>query len=140
MQFFTEEEIIHTLKFHRNIAVVGISEHMYRPSYGVTLAMINNGYNIFPVNPKYEKVFDRRCYNTLLEIEEPIEIVNIFRRPQFVLPVVEEAIQIKAKVIWMQLGVVNNQAARLAKDAGLIVIMDRCIKIEYAMNRDRILA
>ena len=138
MPIFTEDDIIHTLKTYRNIAVVGVSEHMHRPSYGVTLAMLNNGYNIIPVNPKYDELFDRKCYNSLLEIEEPVEIVNIFRRPDMVMPIVEEAIQIKAKVIWMQLGVINMQAAQLAKDAGLVVIMDRCIKVEHALYRDRI--
>jgi len=138
MPIFTEDDIIHTLKTYRNIAVVGVSEHTQRPSFGVTLAMLNSGYNIIPVNPKYDKLFDRKCYNSLLEIKQSIDIVNIFRRPDMVMPIVEEAIQIKAKVIWMQLGIINMQAAQLAKDAGLVVIMDRCIKVEHALHCNRI--
>lgn len=134
----SNETIVHTLKTYRNIAVVGISNNAFRPSYGVAQAMLNNGYNIIPVNPKYDIVFDRKCYNSLLEIEEPVEIVNIFRRSEMVMPVIEEAIQVKAKVIWMQSGIINEQAANKAEEAGLVVIMNRCIKVEHAVNFDRI--
>ena len=139
MQIFTEEDIIHTLKTYRNIAVVGISQNFHRPSYGVSLAMLNDGYNIIPVNPKYDKVLNRQCYNHLSEINDSVEIVNIFRRSDMVMPIVEEAIQIKAKVVWMQLGVINEQAARKAMEAGLVVIMDRCIKVDYAIYKMEIL-
>ena len=134
----SNETIVHTLKTYRNIAVVGISNNAFRPSYGVALAMLNNGYNIIPVNPKHDIVFDRKCYNSLLEIEEPVEIVNIFRRSEMVMPVIEEAIQVKAKVIWMQSGIINEQAANKAEEAGLVVIMNRCIKVEHTVNFDRI--
>jgi uncharacterized protein len=140
MQIFDEKTIIHTLKTYRNIAVVGISPNTYRPSYGVAFEMLRHGYNIIPVNPNYEQVFNRHCFNNLLEINEPIEIVNIFRRSDQVLPVIEEAIQVKAKVIWMQLGIVNEQAARLAKQAGLAVIMNRCIKVDHAVYFNQIVA
>jgi len=138
MQIFNDKTIIHTLKTYRNIAVVGISPNIYRPSYGVSLEMLNSGYNILPVNPNYDQIFNRHCYKNLLEINEPVEIVNIFRPSDQVLPVVEEAIQIKAKVVWMQSGIINEQAAHKAKEAGLVVIMDRCIKVDHAVYYNQI--
>jgi predicted CoA-binding protein len=140
MKTFMENAIIHTLKTYRNIAVVGISTNTLRPSYGVALAMLNNGYNIIPVNPRYDNVFERHCYNNLLEIKEPVEIVNIFRRSDQVMPIVEDAIRINAKVIWMQSGIVNEQAAQKAEQAGLVVIMNRCIKVEHAINYNEIIS
>jgi len=127
------KEIPEILKKYKKIAVVGISEKNYRASNGVSQYMMNNGYTIIPVNPNYDRVLGIQCFNSLSEIEDQVEIVNIFRRSSEVLPVVEEAIKIKAKAVWMQLGVINEQAAKLALDAGLKVVMDRCIKIEYAM-------
>jgi predicted CoA-binding protein len=112
--------------------VVGISENSYRASNGVSIYMKNNGYTIIPVNPNYEQVLGLPCYNSLSEIEDEIDIVNIYRRSDKVLPAVEEAIKIKAKAVWMQMGVINEQAAQMALDAGLMVVMDRCIKIEHA--------
>jgi uncharacterized protein len=138
MQIFNEKTIIHTLKTYRNIAVVGISTKTHRPSYGIALAMLNNGYNIIPVNPQYDTVLNKHCYNNLMEIEESVEIVNIFRRADQVLPIVEEAIQVKAKVIWMQSGIINEQAAYRAKEAGLDVIMNRCIKVDHAVYYNQI--
>jgi len=138
MQIFNERTIIHTLKNYRNIAVVGISPHIYRPSYGISVEMLNNGYNIIPVNPNYDKVLNRHCYNNLLEIKEAVEIVNIFRRSDQVMPIIEEAIQVMAKVIWMQSGIINEQAAHIAKEAGLVVIMDRCIKVDHAVYHKQI--
>ena len=135
---FDEKTIIHTLKTYRNIAVVGISPNTFRPSYGVAYEMLMNGYNIIPVNPNYKEVLNRHCYDNLLEIKEPIEIVNIFRRSDQVMPIVEEAIQVKAKVIWMQLGIVNEQAARIAREAGLTVVMNRCIKVDHAVFYNQI--
>ncbi len=120
------------LKQYRNIAVVGISNKPYRPSYDVSQFMLYHGYNILPVNPNYDEVLGLRCYKSLKEIDQPVEIVDIFRRSDQVLPIVKEAIEIGTKVIWMQLGVVNEEAARLALDAGLDVVMDHCIKIELA--------
>ncbi len=113
----------------RNIAVVGISNKPYRDSYSVTRVLMDYGYNIFPVNPNYDQVLGLKCYDSLKEIREPIDIVDIFRRPDQVMPVVEEAIEIGAKVVWMQLGAENEKAARKALDAGLQVVMHRCIKV-----------
>ncbi|KAA3614925.1 MAG: CoA-binding protein [Calditrichaeota bacterium] len=128
----SEKEIRSILQNYKHIAVVGISQNAYRASNGVSLYMINSGYNIIPVNPNYDQVFDLKCYNLLSEIEGDVEIVNIFRRSEMVLPIVEEAIKIKAKAVWMQLGVINEEAASLALDAGLKVVMNSCIKIEHA--------
>lgn len=123
---------IHTiLQSSKTIAVVGISDKAHRPSYGVTRYMMNAGYEIFPVNPKMDTIFDQRCYANLSMIGKPVDVVNIFRLPEYTPAIVEEAIQIGAKTIWMQLGVVNTEAARLAQQAGLQVVMDRCIKIEH---------
>ncbi len=126
------QDIDQIVKNYRKVAVVGISDKPYRPSYDVARFLKNHGFTIYPVNPKLESVLDLPCYPSLKDIPEPVEIVDIFRRPEFVLPVVEEAIAIGAKVIWMQLGVVNEQAARLAIDAGLKVVMDHCLKVEVA--------
>ncbi len=122
--------IPHLLKSAKNIAVVGISNKPYRDSYTVTQVLMEYGYRIFPVNPKYDEVLGLSCYASLKQIGEPIDIVDIFRRPDQVMPVVEEAIEIGARVVWMQLGAENEQAAKKALDAGLQVVMHRCIKVE----------
>ena len=126
------KEIPEILKNYRTIAVVGISENSYRASNGVSMYMMKKGYGIIPVNPNYDQVLGLKCFNSLSEINGDVDIVNIFRRSDKVLPVVEEAIKINARAIWMQLGVINDQAAQLALDAGLKVVMDLCIKIEHA--------
>lgn len=126
------QDIDQIVRDYRKVAVVGISDKSYRPSYDVARFLKNHGFTIYPVNPKLERVLDLPCYPSLKDIPEPVEIVDIFRRPEFVLPVVEEAIAIGAKVVWMQLGVVNEQAAQLALEAGLKVVMDACLKVEAA--------
>lgn len=138
MQLFDENDIIHTLKTYRTIAIVGISSKINRPSYGIAQAMLNNGYNIIPVNPNYDQVFGRNCYKDLLEIKEPLEIVNIFRRSEEIMPIVDQAIEAKAKVVWMQSGIINEAAAIKAKQAGLTVIMNRCIKVDHAVYFNQI--
>jgi predicted CoA-binding protein len=121
--------IAEILKQSRTIAVVGLSADPSRPSYAVTQYMQTHGYRIIPVNPKYSNIFGEPCYAKLTEIPQSItvDIVNIFRRPEAVEPIVEEAIEIGAKGIWMQEGVVNLVAAEKARMAGLWVVMDRCI-------------
>ncbi|WP_456443753.1 CoA-binding protein [Caldithrix abyssi] len=126
------KDIDQILQSYRRVAVVGVSDKPYRPSYDITRYLLNRGFTVFPVNPKLDKVLDVPCYPSLKAVPGPIEIVNIFRRPEFVLPIVEEAIEVGARVIWMQLGVANEEAARLALDAGLQVVMDACIKVELA--------
>jgi len=124
-------EIAKILAPGRNIAVVGISDNPMRASNQVADYLKEHGYHIFPVNPKYETVLGLKCYSSLAEIDQKIDIVNIFRQPEYVLPIVEAAIPLKPSVIWMQLGVINEAAAALAEQHGITVVMDRCIKIEH---------
>lgn len=119
------------LKNSKTIAVVGLSEDEERPSYNVARYLKEKGYKIIPVNPNYEEIFGEKCYNNLLEIPEKIDVVNIFRRPESVLPVINEAIDIKARAVWMQEGVINEDGARLASGSGIKVVMDRCMLKEH---------
>jgi predicted CoA-binding protein len=128
------------LSEYRNVAVVGLSNDRARPSYGVAEYLKNHGFNIVPVNPFVTEVLGEKSYKSLLEmpaeIQKIIEVVDIFRRSEDVLPIVEQAIQMKRlygvlRVIWMQLGVVNEQAAELARKAGLIVVMDKCMRQQH---------
>jgi len=116
----------------RSIAVVGLSANWHRPSYFAAKYMQDRGYTILPVNPAYDEVLGRKGYPTLRDIPEPVDLVDVFRKPEDVMPVVEDAIAIGARTIWFQLGVINPEAARRAEEAGLEVVMDRCVKIEYA--------
>jgi predicted CoA-binding protein len=119
------------LRSARTIAVVGLSSKRYRPSYGVSQYMQHQGYHIIPVNPQETEVLGETAYRTLAEVPEPVDIVNIFRRSEFVPEIVDEAIRKKASCIWMQEGVIHEGAAKKARDAGLLVIMDRCILKEH---------
>ena len=116
---------------YRNIAVVGISDNPERPSNFVARFLIEHGYNVIPVNPKLEEWNGKKCYPDLPSIPEPVDVVDIFRRPEAIPPIVDEAIGIKAKVVWMQEGIVNEGAAAKARASGLEVVMDKCMKIEY---------
>jgi predicted CoA-binding protein len=124
-------EISRLLRESRNIAVVGLSPKTSRPSNQVALYLIEAGYNIIPVNPGQEEILDRKCYSDLESINEPIDIVDVFRRSEDVGPIVESAIGVGAKIIWMQQGIVNEEAAARAREAGLVVIMDRCLKVDH---------
>lgn len=115
----------------RTIAVVGVSSKRFRPSYGVTEYMQRAGYRIIPVNPQETEVLGEKSYPDLDSIPGPIDIVDIFRRSEFVPEIVEAAIRKGAKMIWMQEGVVHEQAARRAQAAGLAVVMDHCILKEH---------
>ena len=119
------------LKRFNTVAVVGLSSNKDRPSYGVAQYLKKQGYKIVPVNPSEKKILGLACYPSLSSLTEPVEIVDIFRRPDEVMEVVEEAIKIGAKVVWMQEGVMNAQAAMKARDAGLEVIMDMCMMKEH---------
>ncbi len=125
-------DIPEILKSSKKIAVVGISENSFRASNNISIYLKNNGFTIIPVNPNYDQVLGLTCFNSLSEINTEVDIVNIFLRSDNVLPVVQEAININAKVVWMQLGVINEEAAQLALAAGLKVIQDKCIKTEHA--------
>jgi len=111
----------------RTIAVVGLSAKRYRPSYGVAEYMKRSGYRIIPVNPYESEVLGEKCYPDLDSVPDPIDIVDIFRRSEFVPSIVEAAIRKGAKAIWMQEGVVHEEARRQAESAGLVVVMDSCI-------------
>lgn len=126
----TREAIKQILENTKVIAVVGLSDNPDRTSYMVSEAMQNKGYRIIPVNPNSEQILGEKCYAALADIPEKIDIVNVFRRSEFIVPIAEEAIQVKAKVLWLQLGVYNEEAASLASNQGITVIMDRCIKVE----------
>jgi predicted CoA-binding protein len=126
------ETLRRILKGNHTIAVVGLSANWYRPSFFAAKYLQDHGYRIIPVNPAYKEVLGERCYPGLLEIPEPVDVVDIFRKPEDVPPIVEDAIKIGAKVVWMQLGIVNEEAAKRAEEAGLEVVMNRCMKIEHA--------
>ena len=115
------------LKSAKTIAVVGLSGSPWRASHGVSEYMQSMGYRIIPVNPKESEVLGEKCYPTLDEIPVPVDIVNVFRQSRFVPEIVDAAIRIGAKAVWMQEGVVHEEAARKAREAGLEVVMDRCI-------------
>jgi len=122
---------IESILNYRTIAVVGISDDPERPSHFVASFLESHGYKIIPVNPKLTEWEGKKCYPDLLSIPEKVDVVDIFRRSEAVPPIVDEAIKIKAKVVWMQEGIVNEEAAAKARDAGIEVVMDRCMKKEY---------
>ena len=128
-----DEEMKHTLSTCKTIAVVGISQKQDRPSYGVASYLKSKGYRIIPVRPDGERILGEKVHHRLIDIPREIEVdvVDIFRKSEQVPPVVEEAIQRGAKAIWMQEGVVNEEARATAEGAGLKVVMDRCIKKEH---------
>ncbi|MBL8178323.1 MAG: CoA-binding protein [Bryobacterales bacterium] len=121
------------LREAKTIAVVGLSGRRFRPSYGVSQYMQEQGYRIIPVNPNETEVLGETAYATLEEVPEKVDIVNIFRRPEQVPPVVDAAIRIGAKAVWMQEDVVHEEAAAKARAAGLFVVMDRCILKDHRM-------
>jgi len=125
------DAILELLKRYKTIAVVGLSSNPMRPSYDVTEYMQAAGYRIIPVNPNERKVLGEKSYARLEEVPEKIEIVNVFRRAEEVPAVVESAIRVGAKVVWMQQGVENEEAAEKARAAGLVVIEDACILVEH---------
>jgi uncharacterized protein len=127
------QERMRILERYRRIAMVGLSNNPYRPSYFAAVYMLSMGYDIVPVNPRESEILGRKCHPSLRAIEgPPVEIVDIFRDPSAVPGLVEEAIEVGAKVVWMQLGVIHEAAAERALAAGLEVVMDRCVKIEHA--------
>jgi len=116
----------------RTIAVVGLSAEWHRPSFFAAKYMQEHGYRIVPVNPRYAEILGERCFASLDDVDIAIDIVDVFRRTEDVLPIAAQAIAIGAKCLWQQIGVKNVEAARLAEAAGLDAVMDRCVKIEHA--------
>src|SRR5208337_2990703 len=125
------DPIAELLKRAKTIAVVGLSNNPMRPSHGVSAYMQSQGYRIIPVNPKIESCLGEKAYASLLDVPEQIDIVDIFRRPEFVEEVVDQAIRLKVPAIWMQEGVVHQEAAEKARQAGAFVVMDGCILLEH---------
>jgi predicted CoA-binding protein len=117
---------------NRTIAVVGLSAKWHRPSYFAAKYLLDHGYRVIPVNPGYDEILGETSYPTVSAIPEAVDLVDIFRRPEDVPPIVDEAIQVGARAVWMQIGVIHEAAAQRAREAGLDVVMDRCMKIEYA--------
>lgn len=128
----TLEERRRILERYKRIAMVGLSANPFRPSHFAAIYLIAHGYDVTPVNPRETEILGRRSYPSLRDVPGPLEIVDIFREPSAVPAIVDDAIVLGAKVVWMQLGVIHEAAAEKAKQAGLQVVMDRCIKIEHA--------
>jgi len=126
------QTLLRILAESKTIAVVGLSDKWHRPSNFAAKYLKDHGYKIIPVNPGQKEILGEKCYPSLLDIPEKVDVVDIFRKPEDVPPIVEDAIKIGAKVIWMQIGVINEEAAKRARDAGLEVVMNRCMKIEHA--------
>ncbi|MGB5230711.1 MAG: CoA-binding protein [Desulfoprunum sp.] len=125
-------EIGNLLRQARTIAIVGLSPKENRPSNMVGRYLLGAGYSLFPVNPGHTEILGLKCYPDLVSIPEHIDIVDIFRRSEDVYPIVEEAIKIGAGAIWMQLGIVNREAAAYARQHGLLTVMDRCVKVDHS--------
>lgn len=126
-----DEDIAEILNKYRKIAMVGLSNNPDKPSYQVAEYLKANGYRVIPVNPAVAEVQGEKSYPSLAAIPEPVEIVDIFRRSEDIPPIVDAAIQVGAKVVWMQLGIENEPAANKARQAGLKVVMNRCMKREH---------
>ena len=125
------DPIADLLKSAKTIAVVGLSDNPMRPSYGVSQYMQSHGYKIIPVNPQCAEVFGEKSYASLLDIPEKIDIVDVFRRPEAVPEIVDQAIQLKVPALWLQETVVHEAAAEKARKAGIFVVMDKCILKEH---------
>ncbi len=137
MKPIVSDEIAELLSRVKTIAVVGLSSDPMRPSFGVSQYMQRQGYRIIPVNPNESSVLGEKAYGSLSEVPEKIDLVDVFRRPEFVPDVVEETIRLKIPALWLQEGVIHEAAAKRARDAGITVIMDRCILKEHRARRLR---
>ena len=130
------EQLRRIFRQSHTIAVVGLSAEWHRPSFFAAKYMQEHGFRVIPVNPRYATsstpILGESCYASLLDIPDPVDIVDVFRRTEEVLPIAQQALQIGAKCLWQQIGVKNEEADRLARAAGLDSVMDRCVKIEYA--------
>lgn len=128
----TDERMKQILEDTNTIAVVGLSDNPARASHQVAKYLLDAGYRVIPVNPNAVEIFGEKAYSSLTDIKEQVDIVNVFRRSETVMPIAQEAAQIHAKVFWLQLGIENKEAADLSSQHGMDVIMNRCIKIEHA--------
>jgi predicted CoA-binding protein len=128
----TAADRMRILQTYHRIAMVGLSSNPFRPSHFAAIYLNAHGYDVTPVNPREKEILGHRSYASLREVPGPLEVVDIFREPSAVPAIVDDAIELGAKVIWMQLGVIHEEAAEKAQKAGLEVVMDRCMKIEHA--------
>ena len=132
------DEVIAILRSSKKIAVVGLSPKANRDSNRVAQYLIRNGYEVLPINPGQKELLERRCYKSLMDIPFDVDLVNLFVNSERISPIVDQAIDIKAKAIWMQLGIVNNEAALKANEAGIKTVMNKCIMIEHNRFKDRL--
>jgi predicted CoA-binding protein len=126
------QAIRYILDSYKTVAMVGLSGNWYRPSFFAAKYLLEHGFQVIPVNPNYQEILGQKCYPDLASIPQQVDIVDLFQRSDQVLQFVQPAIDRQAKVLWLQLGIVNDAAAAQAGGAGLQVVMDRCMKIEYA--------
>lgn len=127
-------EIMHTA---RTIAIVGLSSNPLRPSNFVGFYLQRHGYRVIPVNPNEREVYGEKAYASLTDVSFEVDVVDVFRASQFVPPIAEEAVRIGARALWLQFGVISGEGARIAEQAGLRVVMDRCMKVEHARHMGR---
>jgi predicted CoA-binding protein len=120
------------LNDYKRVAMVGLSDDWSRPSNFAAKYLLDHGFEVIPINPKYPEILGQKCYADLRDIPDPVDIVDLFQRVERIPPFVDQAIEIGAKAVWMQLGIIHEEAAQKARDAGLEVVMNRCMKIEYA--------
>jgi uncharacterized protein len=125
----TIQRVLHTA---RTIAIVGLSNNELRASYFVGYYLKRHGYRVIPVNPRETEILGQKCYASLLDVPEPVDIVNVFRAPDALPGIARDAVAIHAGALWCQFGVINEEGARIAEDGGVTVIMDRCLKVEHA--------
>ena len=125
------DPIFDLLRTARTIAVVGLSDNPLRPSHGVAAYLQSQGYRIIPVNPEIKESLGEKAYPSLLDVHQKIDIVDIFRRPEFVEEVVDQAIHLKVPAVWMQEEIIHEKAAQKARAAGIFVVMDRCLLLEH---------
>ena len=125
----TIQRVLHNA---RTIAIVGLSNNELRASYFVGYYLRRHGYRVIPVNPRESEILGQKCYPSLLDVPEPVDIVNVFRAPDALPGIARDAVTIDASCLWCQFGVINEEGARIAEDGGLTVIMDRCLKVEHA--------
>ena len=128
----SNQRIRDILESAETIAMVGLSGNWSRPSYFAAKYLMEKGYTVIPVNPKYKEILGKKSFPSLREIDRPVDVVNLFQRSEKVSDFLEDAMALKASAFWMQLGIVNKQAGEKAVDLGMVPVMDRCMKIEYA--------
>ena len=128
----SNQRIRNILESTETIAMVGLSGNWSRPSYFAAKYLMEKGYTVIPVNPNYKEILGKKSYTSLQEIDRPVDVVNLFQRSEKVADFLEDAMALKASAFWMQLGIVNKEAGGKALDLGMVPVMDRCMKIEYA--------